>query len=123
MKKIFLLLVAFTIVIQGLVSCKSEEIPPFSPEIFNKKFTPTLPQPVIDTIFKRNSLLPISILDRASINKNNLPNDGEHSGSDLVCTGLPIDNLTPGCPWVDDTLPWYPVNDPNPFAPKSIKNE
>ena len=120
MRKIFVFLAIGAIILQGLVSCKSEDILPSPSTNPNQKSI------TADTTLRQAVLFPVKMLKKIEIIGAELSDNEGQPGSDLVCTGLPVDNLILGCPWVDDSdtsFLWHPVIDPSPFVPKSIKHD
>lgn len=106
--KSFLFTLMVLVCFQSMMSCKLDSVPPISPE--ELKFSK------FDQVISSHKPL-IGLL-----NKESFDNSVQLIGY-VECTGLPSDNLTPGCPWVneEDSVDWYGITVVIPIPKKQGK--
>jgi hypothetical protein len=111
MKASILILLIF-VGLQSMTSCKFDDVSPISPE----KTEGRVNIPKLGAIIN----LPKPVIGSPSNVRDSF--EGQPM-SDIVCTGLPSDNLTPGCPWVtqEETVSWYRITVVIPMPKNQIK--
>lgn len=99
---------------QSMMSCKSDDISPTSPNKTEGKLNIPKLGPIIST--------PKPVTGSPSGARDSFEDESQPM-SDIVCTGLPIDNLIPGCPWVyeENGIGWHEITVVIPMPKNQIK--